>query len=189
MTTIQTQMYSSKTGSWKEIESPDKNIPFEFGSGKFVNGRLHWIVEGNIMYGWDIVSFDLVSEKYEVVAGPECLSVRIHTRPVVKDLGGYLSLIWSSGEFDVHVWVMTKYGVSQSWTRIWKIDDFSDSQGWIHRAMPLCLLKNGDMAVSLGQDVLVCNGRDKLRKSRVHILDSKVDSIIYFESLVSPFGD
>ncbi|EYU34227.1 hypothetical protein MIMGU_mgv1a017959mg, partial [Erythranthe guttata] len=67
-TPTRTRMYSSKTDSWKEIENLKKCV-FQY-DGKFVNGRLHWLV-GELGCGWDIVALDLAEEKYVIMARPE----------------------------------------------------------------------------------------------------------------------
>lgn len=67
-----------------------------------MNGRLHWLAFEDNNYRnrkiivKDIVCLDLAEEKekYEITGGPENLSsVLDQSQPVLKDLGGYLSLI------------------------------------------------------------------------------------------------
>ncbi|KAL7101932.1 hypothetical protein ACP275_08G087000 [Erythranthe tilingii] len=193
----QTHIYSSRTGSWKNIRFPENCFLEFFASyGKFVNGRLHWMVykEDANNENRDIVSFDLVEERYKFVGGLQNLPI-IGTELNLTDLSGYLSLISSTearginGTFKINIWVMMKYGEPQSWAKIWKLEDSVLSGRRVPNAMPLWMLKNGDLAVALRSDVVVYNGQDKLRKTQCKVRDCKIDSAIYFESLASPFSD
>ncbi|EYU32646.1 hypothetical protein MIMGU_mgv1a020901mg [Erythranthe guttata] len=182
----QTHIYSSKNNTWKKIESFDKGVLLD-DTGKFVNGKLHWLAAKDDGVR-EIFSLDLRKEKYEVVARPENYSKRV--RPFLRELGGYLSLIsLSSSVDDISVWVMMKYGMRESWTKIWTSSKLDYPGKVICGASPLCLKKNGDITVAFGNNVVVYNGGNVLRKSRVDMLDGVIDSVVYVETLVSPFGD
>lgn len=105
--------------------------------------------------------------------GPECLSSILHKpKPVLKDLGGYLSLICFTSISEINVWAMMKYGDPQSWTKILTVVDFDQNPTTktdIPRPMPLWLKKKGEMAMYFGPDVVIYNGKDKLRNSPVDI--------------------
>lgn len=76
--------------------------------------------------GWDIVSLRLVEaqEKYQVVVSPKCFTNS--NIPKLENLGGYLSLIHTTFS-DMNVRVMMKYGVAESWTKIWILSNFDRS--------------------------------------------------------------
>lgn len=68
-------------------------------------------------------------EKYLVVASSSYFSNYVHNSETrLEILGGYLSVIGSciggNGMWDMHIWVMTKYGAVESWTKIWALSDF-----------------------------------------------------------------
>lgn len=135
----ETHIYNSRTCSWKKIESSRYAISsYSYYPGAFVNGRLHWLpYEGN-----QIVCLDLVGEeeKYEIMGGPEYLSIHDGSEPVLKDLGGYLSLICLTSTSEINVSVMMKYGDHRSWTNILTLVDFDQNPTMetnIPRAMPL----------------------------------------------------
>ncbi|KAL7081648.1 hypothetical protein ACP275_14G051800 [Erythranthe tilingii] len=201
-----TEIYSSRTGSWKKIEDFDmtrfRRLRF-FGCGKFmhgkcVNGKLHWLTDPKECVCWEIVSLDLSEEKYGIVGRPEYFSNHDHYRPRLHELGGYLSLTSFYENYRVDVWVMTKYGETESWVRFLT----TNCDGMV-RGIFLCplwlMIENGDIVVanpnSRGLDVVFCNGSNLLHTFRVDDVfadDSSVqnfDANIYVESLVSPFGD
>ncbi|KAL7081353.1 hypothetical protein ACP275_14G034900 [Erythranthe tilingii] len=182
-----THIYSSKNNTWKKIEGFDKGYLLHKNSGKFVNGKLHWLaaLDDGV---YEIFSLDLRKEKYEIVARPENFSK--YVRPFFRNMGGYLGLITlSSSVDDINVWVMTKYGVRESWTKIWTFSYLEYSKNEICGASPLCLKKNGDIIIAFENNVVVYNGRNGLRKFRFDMLDGVIDSVVYVETLVSPFGD
>ncbi|KAL7081892.1 hypothetical protein ACP275_14G066800 [Erythranthe tilingii] len=182
-------MYSSKTDSWKEIEDLDKHL---VGSaGKFVNGRLHWLVF-ECGPDWEIVALDLVEEKYETVDWPVGFPKIDLFPPYLENTGGYLTLMdFNSYANAMSVWVMTEYGARESWTKIWTFPNSFDPP--IEHVCgsptpPLCLKRNGDVVVAFGSEIVAYNGENLLRWSQVDKFDRLIGSISYVESLVSPFG-
>ncbi|XP_012844259.1 PREDICTED: F-box/kelch-repeat protein At3g06240-like [Erythranthe guttata] len=79
-----TEIYSSRTGSWKKIQNFDNEFTFngnkEFINGKFVNGKFHWLIKHNNGGKWDIVALDLSEEKYEIVGRPPNFPDRTHSQ-------------------------------------------------------------------------------------------------------------
>ncbi|KAL7080972.1 hypothetical protein ACP275_14G011500 [Erythranthe tilingii] len=173
-------MYSSKTDSWKKIESYNK--PFHnISCAKFVKGRLHWLARfddsGDSRCG-TIISLDLADEKYRIL--PSNSMVNFQTGNVVE-FGGYLGLLSVRHDRDIDLWVMKEYGVTESWTKIWTKSDFVDRPFQVlsgGSTIPLCWTKNGDIVMVRGYDLLVSNGRNVLRKSRVDMIGDRIDSIV-----------
>ncbi|EYU31660.1 hypothetical protein MIMGU_mgv1a022419mg, partial [Erythranthe guttata] len=130
-----TEIYSWRTNTWKKIENFEKGVlvrcNFELGmftKGKFVNGKLHWLTspykedvydDDEYLNNWEIVGFDLAEEKYEIVGRPQYLSSHNHCQPRLLELGGHLSLTCFNEESGMDVWVMTKYGETESWVKFW----------------------------------------------------------------------
>ncbi|PHT68129.1 hypothetical protein T459_27616 [Capsicum annuum] len=61
------KIYSLKSDSWRILDDAQGEMLYD-GSGKLVNGKLHWvtIVDG----GWSIMSIDMVDEKCRKVEQP-----------------------------------------------------------------------------------------------------------------------
>ncbi|XP_012838094.1 PREDICTED: F-box/kelch-repeat protein At3g23880-like [Erythranthe guttata] len=181
-------MYSSKTDSWKGIEDLDKHV--SGGAGKFVNGRLHWLVFGYA--GWEIVALDLVEEKYETVDWPVSFPEIDLFPPYLENTGGCLTLMDFNRYTDaMSVWVMTEYGARESWTKIWTFPNSFDppiEHECGSPTPPLCLKRNGDVVVAFRSEIVAYNGENLLRWSQVDKFDRLIGSISYVESLVSPFG-
>ena len=142
-------IYSLKSGSWRRAQnSPyDHSVDDEFDSGVFVDGRIHWLAGTTTDYEPAIVAFNLAEEKFYEVPSP-CLieSDRILFFHLAV-LGGCLCL-FNDGED--YVWVMTEYGVQESWTKF-KIND--PGPGEIRL---LCWLGEEEVVLSRDDKKLAC---------------------------------
>ncbi|KAJ4847205.1 hypothetical protein Tsubulata_019331 [Turnera subulata] len=126
------EIFSLRTGSWKEVETTGGNsvehIAEEHEVGLFSNGALHWEVwtGGKIK----IIAFDLAKEKFydiSVLALPRDLVggeeggdhpvLRLRCRSLVV-LGEYLCMSFFGGNSDVVLWmvyIMEEYCNGGSW--------------------------------------------------------------------------
>ncbi|EYU45519.1 hypothetical protein MIMGU_mgv1a018768mg, partial [Erythranthe guttata] len=189
----ETRMYSSKTNSWKKFDNYEKHRLQGTHDVILVKGRLHWLVQYNRNTGSrDIVSLDLAEEEYHTFShGVEYSSGVVS----LVELGGYLGLMNLMSGADANVWVMKEYGVTESWTKVWTLSNFIDQLprkciGDRGKLKPLCWSKNRDILIASGQYVVVCNGKNVLRKSRVgSVFEHRIQPIVYIESLVSPLID
>lgn len=123
-----------KSGSWKRIGKPSIRpiIPMLSGvaSGRdclaFVHGAFHWL--GLSQY-YTIFSFDISNEVYGEIPLLErmCNLFKIkYLEYEVSVLGGLLcfhSTTNYQGEGTFKLWVMTDYGVKESWTNLYTIRD------------------------------------------------------------------
>ncbi|KAK4370046.1 hypothetical protein RND71_009521 [Anisodus tanguticus] len=70
---IEVKIYSLKDDSWRSVSSPPLDGVGLFGSGKFVNRKLHCANHAagdDFDKGWNIISIDLVEWKWETVEQP-----------------------------------------------------------------------------------------------------------------------
>lgn len=131
---IPTKIYSVMNDSWKKIDNYGGMSFSHDCPGKFVKGKLlHWIGVKWKPHAPNtvVVSLCLVEgeEEYLVVASSSYFSNYVHNSETrLEILGGYLRVIGSciggNGMRDMHIWVMTKYGAVESWTKIWALSDF-----------------------------------------------------------------
>ncbi|KAF3630484.1 putative 60S ribosomal protein L13a-4-like [Capsicum annuum] len=111
---VDAKIYSLKSDSWRILDDAQGEMLYD-GSGKLVNGKLHWvtIVDG----GWSIMSIDMVDEKCRKVEQPyygvDQFSLTLGV------LGSDMCVLCSHERTDV--WVMKDYGVKESWTKMYTI--------------------------------------------------------------------
>ncbi|XP_026426596.1 F-box/kelch-repeat protein At3g06240-like isoform X1 [Papaver somniferum] len=177
------QIYSLRSNSWKNSE---KFIPYESSSlhrssGVLVNGALHWllITPGNRTSNV-IVSFNTCDEGFadldatnELGRLDECLCL------LVGSLGDRADL-----------WVMQKYGVKQSWTKLLTTTkELIADNNFMSNSMPICTYKSGEILMPNLEGFVVYDPKcDKAKLITIRAIcgASEVSEIeSYIESLVS----
>lgn len=203
------KVYSRRSNSWKRIEGSKNHLYLNdwrvTHGGAFVNGKIHWAAKslGNRGYRHllanKIVSFDLADETYEDIELPENYTAWTGSRKwSIGVLGeGHLALLWYHVEetLDVNLWIMTEYGVGQSWTKMFVIRYPEDvlkgqfSRSAVRAMQPVFSSIKGELLLKLGSRLILYNPEDDSYQDRTisynlpHVdNDLKVD--IYDESLV-----
>ncbi|KAK6138561.1 hypothetical protein DH2020_027698 [Rehmannia glutinosa] len=153
-------IFSLKANKWRRIEDFKNGMPLDH-SGKYVNGKLHWLVD--IDGCMDIVSLDLASERYEKMGVPHnadngfddpCLTLGLFSK--VSTL--HNSAFWNAG-FYPHM------------LRLW-------------------LLNNGEILLSYGCVIVIYNPKDNIyRYPPIDNIASIHQGDVFVESLVSPSVD
>lgn len=120
----QVEVYSFKTNSWKTLGFCPYNKsclsvinpPWLGGNhGVYVSNSLHWLGEEG-----RIVCFDLFSEKFTMFPYFDKLET---TFTFLDVLNGCLSACCTNGgSTNIDIWVMEKYGLHGSWTKLLTVD-------------------------------------------------------------------
>ncbi|PIN15470.1 hypothetical protein CDL12_11884 [Handroanthus impetiginosus] len=147
------KVYSSRTDSWTSIDHDNElgDVYIE-ESGIFVHEMFHWI--GIRMDGtYVVLSLDMMIERYEEILHPDYVEVVDCMRLGVWR--GDLSIISSSNETELNVWVMKEYGDCESWTKLFRIPYFHQlSQIGVPR---VCfVMENGDVLLNCGPSLVIC---------------------------------
>lgn len=118
------------TNTWRSIGE----LPCCSGTNQpvFLNGLCHCLNQ----YYAVIYSFDPEEEIFHVIQAPSCF--KKYNRSYLGSLDGCLCLSLTTRNGDCEIWVMSRYGVQDSWTK--KIV-FSK----IGALEPLACLKNGEI--------------------------------------------
>ncbi|XP_050241390.1 F-box/kelch-repeat protein At3g23880-like [Quercus robur] len=151
--------YSFRTNTLKEID--DNEFPYNFDSdtqGVTLNGAPHWVLrreEYNTEVNYNsiamvLVYFDPAKEHFYELPLP-CMLDK-HYEFELGVLGGCLSLTCddydpSGSHFET--WVMKKYGVEESWEKLFVIPYFEE------HLRPLCFTKNGDVLMEANRKKIV----------------------------------
>ncbi|KAJ8547110.1 hypothetical protein K7X08_010696 [Anisodus acutangulus] len=184
------QIYSLRTNSWKMSKGFDSGY-INAHSGVSLNEALHWEVSHCHGSGAnsEIMTFDLATETYGVMALPSCGDGNISW--TLSVLGGRLVACCNYYPDKTDMWVMKEYGAEKSWT---KLVSLSSPFGRMCYISPLFVSKNADeFLVKLGTDISLYNTRNASYKSlEIHSSGCRlqVQAITYIESLASPhIGD
>ncbi|KAJ9558654.1 hypothetical protein OSB04_013268 [Centaurea solstitialis] len=159
------EVYTLKTGLWREVMFPDNLRCYHTNftwSPMFSNGCVHWIASDPTpgVSHYSIITFDITTELFGEILLPEVLAQKHFLK--VSVVGESLAVIHSShlklNGFRLEgstymVMIMKEYNNPGSWTRLYHIHNEDLDLG-----EPLRLQNNGDMIVELeNRDIIMFN--------------------------------
>ncbi|MCD7456593.1 hypothetical protein HAX54_032312 [Datura stramonium] len=182
------KIYSLKD-SWRSVRYAPPHGVRLWGSGKFVNGKLHWANNiGPVRdKGWNIISIDLADEKWEKVEQP-CSLEEEEGVLVLAVLGNNLSVISKGDHLRAHidVWVMKEYRVKESWIKMFTVKCPHSPASSLFKA-PLLVSNKDEILLMFGRNFWLYNLKDEsIRYPKFTKFLSGLVKEIYVESLVSP---
>jgi F-box interacting protein len=124
------EVYTIGDDSWKSIGPAPKYPEQSFPSfSTFFNGVMHWVCDDKNGPGY-IITFDFESEKFGTLPPPHRFviePVSERNKIMIGVLGEFLCL-----SHNLELWVMKKYGVQESWSKVYAIDGLPHGS---HQAM------------------------------------------------------
>ncbi|KAF5728859.1 putative F-box and associated interaction domains-containing protein [Tripterygium wilfordii] len=148
-------VYSLKSDSWRTVDDanfhtmwlsrPFHELFFHRSYGLLAGNALHWVAPGIPNF---IIGFGLGCEEFHMVPQPDYESNGFEMDLSV--LAGCLCALCHYNSSCVDVWMMKEYGVEDSWTKLFKIEQ-PDVYNW----KPLAYSKKGE-------DVLLLKNEEKL---------------------------
>ena len=148
--------YSFRTNTWKDIDYSDFPYNFYFDTqGVTLNGAPHWVLrrEEYDMEAYSksvtvvLVYFDPAKEDFYELPLP-CMLDK-DSKFELGVLGGCLSLTYDPNGSHFETCVMKKYGVEESWEKLFVIPYFEE------RLRPLCFTKKGDILKEVSRKKIV----------------------------------
>ncbi|XP_076886042.1 putative F-box protein At1g32420 [Bidens hawaiensis] len=123
---VEVMIFSMSDRSWRTI---DVDPPLGFSWDRFsfysacvmsvcVNSVVHLLLEDG-PYAYDILAFDLVSEKFSIINTPEDVMPYPEDDPYIKDVNGFVGVVchdrtWENKE--MHIWILQDYE-NRVWVR------------------------------------------------------------------------
>ncbi|KAJ4825217.1 hypothetical protein Tsubulata_044815 [Turnera subulata] len=199
------EIFSLKTGSWKEVENPDwkylqQIYQYYKGMGLFLNGALHWSPRESYLgkMGENIaIAFDLGKEKfYRVPSPPNQISAGNGSYYSLGVVGEYLSCLFEAKQTN-RIWVMKEYCNEASWlpfvsytgSHLTYVCDFVPRSFKDGRYMMLQFVLNGEIHVLKWNNNL--EESDKAKKYSKKIKFSRAMwnyCLPYTQTLTSPYA-
>ncbi|GMI64533.1 hypothetical protein like AT3G06240 [Hibiscus trionum] len=176
-------VYSLRTDSWGMVCS----FPYDdsvYESGVLLNGAIHWMAS----YGDEadftcvVAAFSLEEEVFSHFPAPDIVDTCFEF--MVGVLNGCLCVLHSRNQMRNDFWVMTEYGLGESWTKL------TLSLSYICMK-PLCLAQNGEALLDVDGKLLLYNLEDDSYRYLVVNGIPEGDGFeadTYLETLVSPNG-
>ncbi|XP_038715896.1 F-box protein CPR1-like isoform X2 [Tripterygium wilfordii] len=150
-------VYSLKSDSWRRVFSllslyrPFYHKYFHRWCGVLAGGALHWVSPRDPVNDRPnfIIGFDLRSEEFYRVSQPDYETYNFDLDLSV--LGGCLSALCNYNSQCVDVWVMKEYGVKESWTKLFKVEQprlqFLKALAYSEKGDQVLFLKNEEKLV------------------------------------------
>ncbi|XP_058742020.1 F-box/kelch-repeat protein At3g06240-like [Vicia villosa] len=183
---VKLMIFSLRANKWKPIELAS-HLPYmetsiaEFTPkcGLFLNGSIHWMVHNYEKSKNVIIAFDIKEMTISEIALPDDFILSYSNNySIYHDLlqvGGLIGA-WVGHLNTVKIWVMQKYGVHSSWT---KIIQFS-LDPVLHNSLDIvCLTKCGDIVGRNNDRLVKFNEKGQLLESL--LLDGS-ELVVYIES-------
>ncbi|GMJ08343.1 hypothetical protein like AT3G06240 [Hibiscus trionum] len=174
-------VYSLRTDSWRMV----CHFPYYDNvrkSGVLLNGAIHWMT----CYGDGadlkcvVAAFSLEKEVFLEMLAPNI--VKYSFEFVLGVLNGCLCVLHNHHQMHDDFWVMTEYGVGESWTKLTLSLSYNCMK-------PLCLVQNGEALLQVDGKLLLYNlENDSYRYLVVDGIPAEdgFDANTYLETLVSP---
>ncbi|KAJ4715772.1 F-box protein [Melia azedarach] len=169
------EVYTLGTATWRKVG----NAPWSTVAGLFatyLNGVIHWVCDDIDDHGSDfIVGFDFEDERFCEVPAPPHFDEKQKTKDNLCNmslgvLGGYLSVCDVTYFTYFDVWVMKDYGVQESWTKWFTVDNSS-----LGLCRPLKYLSNGYVLMFYKRRALVLY--NPVEKNVRYILINEAQSV------------
>ncbi|KAF7837192.1 F-box protein [Senna tora] len=187
---LDAEIYHMDTGTWKSIGyAPCALVVSSFNS--FLRGSLHWVPSAGNSSEY-IYSFNFETEQFGSVPPPPCLD------GTKREISDYLKLgivegclficvFGDSRKFDI--WVMKDYGVKESWTKQFVIENLYPRQSRSSSDFyePVKFMSNGEILMLYNDSEVVCYNTQtkRLRRTRVTHTRHEFNSIAHTPSMVS----
>ncbi|CAI9117823.1 OLC1v1019308C1 [Oldenlandia corymbosa var. corymbosa] len=177
---IEARVYSLKHDRWNRLEDC-KVDDGSMDSFHYASGNVHWAARHRSDIFGKILSFDLANETFGEMKLPQVMNSSYSWS--IGVLGGCLSALYSS-EDCVDVWIMKKYGIEDSWTKIISVPCIDYPEDF-YLSWPVCLFGNGDILLIICSVSALYNPQSNTFRQYAHI-NSLLEVSMYIESLVSP---
>ncbi|EOY06305.1 hypothetical protein QUC31_016345 [Theobroma cacao] len=185
------EIYTIGTGSWRSIgNAPTDTVALPFNA--FLNGTLHWFPctpNGSEF----IHSFDFETEQFGTLPPPDHFreeDKKFTNYARIGVLGGCLFIIYFTNSIRFDIWVMKEYGVKESWTKQFVIENLYPKQGSWDFYEPMVVLNNGEILMLYNNDAVVCYNqkRRNLRGTKFFRTRSQFDAIAYIPCFISLYN-
>ncbi|KAK9285396.1 hypothetical protein L1049_024588 [Liquidambar formosana] len=180
------EIYTLGGGAWRSIGNALFSMWCRSSFNTLVNGALHWLYGGcdnpdNIDY---IPSFHFGSEEFGAIPAPaEKLMGYLH----LGVLGGCLSICDGTNSDHIDIWIMKNYGVKESWSKDFVIDNLIFERHNLDFYEPIMILNSGEILILFNHDAVVLYSHETKGFDYLDIfgVKSMFEAIAHIPSFVS----
>ncbi|XP_058006574.1 F-box/kelch-repeat protein At3g06240-like [Hevea brasiliensis] len=179
------EIYSLRSRGWRKVDNNLKYVMREGSTSAFLNGACHWVATKEDGISEVIVSFALGEEVFGEMEVPDCLVKKYIFMDIAAFDGSLLLVLFMkfTTERCFSVWMMKKYGVPGSWTKLFNISHLE----WIRRLVAfrqngkVLLAKVDGELVSYDPKTEEISATEILGNTRSFYLDTLVESLVLLD--------
>ncbi|XP_058007992.1 F-box protein CPR1-like [Hevea brasiliensis] len=179
------EIYSLRSRGWRKVDNNLKYVMREGSTSAFLNGACHWVATKEDGISEVIVSFALGEEVFGEMEVPDCLVNKYIFMDIAVFDGSLLLVPFMkfTTERCFSVWMIKKYGVPGSWTKLFNISHLE----WIRRLV--AFRQNGKVLLAKVDGELVfydpkteeISATEILGNTRSFYLDTLVESLVLLD--------
>ncbi|KAK3025755.1 hypothetical protein RJ639_040447 [Escallonia herrerae] len=179
---VKVEIYNLSTNSWREINAVVPFVWFFPCSELLFNGHFHWWADDEDHGGESMLSFHISTEVFQQIRLPDVCAFPDGNERGFLVLNESIALLLfnPSKQTSFDIWLMTEYGIAESWTKQFTIGPLVQVKRpvlfWKHE---LFLEKDN------GQLVLCDLKSQRLKEFPVYGAQESFRAVAYSESLVS----
>ncbi|KAJ7980172.1 F-box protein [Quillaja saponaria] len=189
---LEAEIYTLGTGVWRSIgHAPRALVASPFNA--FLHGALHWVPRAGNSSEF-IYSFNFESEKFGSVPPPPYFGQSEKQFSDFLKLGVLedclLLCVFGNDHRKFDIWIMKDYGVKESWTKQFVIENLYPRQRSCDFYEPVKFLNNGEILLLYNDLEVLCynTGTRRLRTTRITRTRNEFNAIALAPSFVSLYN-
>ncbi|KAK2986261.1 hypothetical protein RJ640_021830 [Escallonia rubra] len=179
---VNVEIYDLSTDSWREIDAVVPYVWYFSCSELLFNGNFHWWADDEDYGGESMLSFHISTEVFQQIRLPDVCAFPDGNERAFLVLNESIALLLfnPSEQMYFDIWLMTEYGIAESWTKQFTIGPL------VQVKQPLLFWKQELFLEKVnGQLVSYDLKSQTLKEFQVHGAQDSLRVVAYSESLVS----
>ncbi|KAG9156015.1 hypothetical protein Leryth_012092 [Lithospermum erythrorhizon] len=181
------EIYSLKSKAWRQLDGVLPEVKYTPCFEIFFNDSCHWQAFNGRDHKKFILSFRMSSEKFAEIDLPNNLTNLDEKCTSLEVSNGSLALIaYTDSQLKLEdqyteIWIMKEYGISESWTKLFKIGPLSGIR------CPLSFMKNDVLLLENieGQLISYSIAKQDTEAFEIYGSSTSLRAMVYKESLLS----
>ncbi|KAK2972777.1 hypothetical protein RJ640_027872 [Escallonia rubra] len=179
---VKVEIYNLSTNSWREIDAVVPFVWFFPCSELLFNGHFHWWADDEDHGGESMLSFHINTKVFQQIRLPDVCAFPDGNERAFLVLNDSIALLLFNPSYQTSfdVWLMTEYGVTESWTKLFTIGPL------VQVKRPVLFWKHGLLMEKANGQLVWCNLKSqRLKEFQVYRAQESSRAVAYSESLVS----
>ncbi|KAK3025753.1 hypothetical protein RJ639_040445 [Escallonia herrerae] len=179
---VKVEICDMSTDSWREIAAVVPYVWYFPCSELLFNGAFHWWADDEDHGGESMLSFHISTEVFQQIRLPSVCAFPDGNERAFLALNESIALILfdASEQTSFDIWLMTEYGVAESWTKLITIGPL------VQVERPILFWKHELLLEKANGQLVSCNLKSqRLKEFQVYGAQESFRAVAYSESLVS----